>query len=150
MSAPKKTSTNPFLEFDFTKFAADFKVPGVDVNDLMITQKKNLEAVTKASQVAFEGLQAVAQRQAEIFKAVIDDASKAARDMTETPTENPFGTAAKQADLAKKTYEDAAANIKELLEMLQKSNEEAVGLINNRFSEGLDELKTSIEKLSAK
>ena len=71
-------------EFDPTKAVGEFsnllkqyKLPGVDVDAIVASQKKNLEALTSANRVAIEGLQAVAKRQAEILQETMNEASKA-------------------------------------------------------------------------
>jgi phasin family protein len=55
--------------------------------------------------------------------------------------EPPQAKAARQADLLKKAYEHAVDNMKELHDLMQKSHEEAMGLLNSRFAEALDEVK---------
>ena len=37
--------STPFYGTDFTKIFSDFRVPGVDMQALMATQRRNLEAV---------------------------------------------------------------------------------------------------------
>src|SRR6202051_1467842 len=54
--------------FDFTKLMSDFKLPGVDLATIMDREKKNIEALTEANRVAFEGWQALVHRQAEILQ----------------------------------------------------------------------------------
>ncbi len=66
---------NPFGDFDFTKMMdpskmmGDFKMSGVDMEKVVSSQRKNLEALTAANQLAIEGMQAIAKRQAEIAAA---------------------------------------------------------------------------------
>ena len=50
---------NPFFDFDFSKIVSEYKLPGVDVEALVSAQRRNIEAITAANQLAFEGLQAV-------------------------------------------------------------------------------------------
>ena len=60
--------------------------------------------------------------------------------------QSPQAKAARQAELLKQGYEKAVANMKELADLIQKSNAEAVGLLNQRFTEALDEVKTLAAK----
>ena len=55
--------------------------------------------------------------------------------------EDPQAKAAKQAELLKQAYEQAVGNIKELGDLIQRSNAEAVGLLNARFAEAMEEVK---------
>lgn len=139
-------ANNPF-EFDLTKFLGDFKVPGVDFESIIASQRKNIEAVTAANQLAVEGLQAVMRRQAEIIRQSIEEATALVGDLTSVSA--PEEKAAKQAELAKTAFEKALANVKELSELVAKSNTEAAEILTKRVSESLDELKSAIAKAKA-
>ena len=51
---------------------------------------------------------------------------------------------AKQAEILKKAFETALANVKELAEMGAKSNTEAMETINKRVTESLDEVRDAV------
>lgn len=133
-----------FFDFDPTKLLSDFKVPGVDVESVLASQKRNIEALTAANRTAVEGLQAVAKRQMEILRAVMEQAAAATKDIAEAAT--PQEKAAKQAELAKVAFESALSNLRELSEMVAKSNAEALDLLNKRFTANLDEVRDALLK----
>lgn len=139
-----KTTGNPFLDIDVTKFMGDYKVPGVDVDSLLASQRKNIEAVTAANQLAVEGLQAVIRRQAEILRQSLEEGSALMGDLLSAGS--PEDKAAKQADIVKTSFEKALSNARELAELVAKSNTEAAEILSKRFSESLDELKVAIAK----
>ena len=58
----------------------------------------------------------------------------------------PQAKAAKQAELLKQAYQRAVAHMKELSDLIQQSNAEALALINRRFEEAMDEVKALAEK----
>ena len=140
---------NPYLDFDFSKFAdfgklsESFKVPGVDAGVMIETQRKNLETITVASQIAYEGVQAIAQRQAEIVRQAMSEAVKATQELSAVGT--PQDRLAKQTDLAKQSYETTVANFRELAEINAKSGAEVIELYNKRITEGLDEVKQALQ-----
>ena len=70
-----------FSKMDFGKFAEQFKMPGVDSKALIEAQRKNVEAMTQANRVALEGVQAIAQRQAEILRQAMEESSKVMREL---------------------------------------------------------------------
>ncbi len=148
-----KTHT-PVLDFDFSKFAdfntlgSQFKVPGVDPEAFVEMQRRNVEAITAANRVAYEGAQAIAQRQVEILR----DAMAEAVNVTQTlnGVGDPKDRLVKQTELAKEGYEAACANFRELAEMNAKSGAEAIDLIASRVSESLAEAKTAFETASVK
>ncbi len=146
----KKTG-NPFLDqnfaeaFDFKKYAEQFQVPGVDSDQLVETYRKNIEAVTQANRVVFEGAQAVAQRQGEVMRQAMEEAMQA---MQQTDASgSPDQQVAKQSEIAKKAFEAGLKNARELAEMSAKSNTEALEMINKRMAESFDELREAIQSV---
>ena len=143
-----KQARNPMFDWDVSKFAdvqklsEQFAVPGVDSSVLMESQRKNIETLTAANRAAYEGAQAIAQRQAEIMRELSSEAVKATRELTAVTT--PQDQFAKHAELMKQTYEAAVANWRELSEMNAKSGATVVELLNKRVSEGLDEMKKAV------
>ncbi|MBY6265919.1 phasin family protein [Azospirillum sp. 412522] len=142
-----KISGNPFLEFDPSKLMGDLKVPGVDVESIIASQRRNIEAVTAANQLAFEGFQAIVRRQAEVLRTVAEDVNRAVGELSAAGT--PEEKAAKQADLVKAAFEKSLSNIRELSEMIAKSNTEAAEILTKRVSDSLDEVKAAIAKTKA-
>jgi phasin family protein len=144
--------TKLLKEFDPGKVVAEFsnalkqyKLSGVDLDSLVASQKKNLEALTSANRVAFEGLQAVAKRQAEILQETMNEASRAVDQLSKAGS--PPEIAARQAELTKSAFERALANMRELAEMVSKANQEASNAVNSRISASLDEIKDFALKL---
>ncbi len=129
---------------DFSKFFVNGKTPSFDLEGVFATQRKNVEAFTAANQIAFEGAKAVAQRQAEIVRGVIEDFTKATKELSSVAT--PEEKFLKQTELAKSGFEAAIVNLRDLSETLQKANIEAVSLINQRVSASFDELKDAFAK----
>jgi len=52
---------------------------------------------------------------------------------------------ATQAEIARRAFETAIANVRELAEMGAKSNNEALEQINSRVSESLEEIREAIQ-----
>jgi len=140
--AAKQAQTG--FEFDITKMLGEFKLPGVDMDTLVASQHKNIEALTQANKLAFEGLQAMFKRQVEIARQSIEESTAVARQMVEVGS--PQEKAVRQTELTKDAFEQALANSRELSEIIAKSNSEAFELLNKRFFQILDELKDGISK----
>jgi phasin family protein len=132
------------LNGDMTKMMKDFKFPSMNVEGAMAMQRKNMEALTTANQLAAEGFQTIARRQAEILKESIEDFTGALKDMMSAGS--PENNAAKHADIAKHTFERTLANMRELAELAAKSNAEAFEVINKRMVESIDEMKDMAPK----
>lgn len=139
--------SNPFGSMDPTKWGEEFakamkdmRVPGVDAEKLMESQRKNLEALASANKTATDGMQAVFTRQAEILKRSMEEATAAMQELMSAGA--PEDQVAKQVELTKDGFENAISNMRELAEMMAKSQNEAMDILNSRVTESLDELKT--------
>lgn len=130
---------NPFLDMDVQKLMGEFRLPNVDVDAVVAAQKKNIEALTSANQLAVEGMQAIARRQAEILRQTVEELQKNMQSLMDGGA--PEARVAKGTELTKVAFEKAIANMKELSEMVAKSNGEAFDVINKRVAESLDEIR---------
>ena len=129
----------PVWDVDFTKVLSEFKLPGVDLDAVLQAQRKNIEALTAANRTAAEGVQAFARRQGEILRQNL--AELQAQFSSAVTAGAPEEKLAKQTDLAKAAFEKAIADMKELAELLAKSNTEAAEIVSKRVSASFDELK---------
>jgi phasin family protein len=130
----KETPTKPAAipGFDFSKLLGQYKIPGVDFSAIMEREKKNIEALTKANKVAYEGWQALFKKQAEIFQET----------MAETMAQAKKADATKmRAEVAKQGFEKALGNMKQLAEMAAKSNTEAFEIVRKRIGENMEEMR---------
>jgi phasin family protein len=136
-SKPKAGFSFDFPVFDFTKLLQQYKIPGVDFAALLEREKRNIEALTKANRIAFEGWHALAQRQSEILQETMAQTFAAARQ---------DGSAKKPADLARQGFEKALDNMRELAEIATKSQNEAFEVVRKRIGENVEEMRTSGKK----
>lgn len=140
-------NTGPF-DVDFTKMVGEFKLPLVDMDQMMAIQRKNIEAFTAANQLTVEGLQALMRRQAEIVKSSVEEAGSIVSELVAAGT--PEDKMVRQVELMKSAYEHAMSNAKELAELASKSNGEAAEIIAARITDSLDEIKSVAKKGSRK
>ncbi len=159
MAQKPGNSPSPF-NFDMTKLFGDMKMPGMpdvtkmfadmkfpampDMGAFAAAQQRNVEALSAANKLAMEGAQAVAQRHMEITQKAIADMTAGIQALTSPDA--PQAKVAKQADMVKQAYANAVANLKELGDLIQHANAEAVQVLNARFTEALDEVKTLADK----
>lgn len=132
-------------EADMMKMLAEFRLPGLpDMEQLAAAQRRNFEALSGANKLALEGAQAVARRHTEILQQSMSEMTQAMQSMS--GAQDPQARATKQAEMLKTAYERAVGNIREVADLIQKSNTEALSLLNQRFTEAMDEVKTIAAK----
>ena len=126
---------------NFGKFGEglNMRFPMMDAEAIMQSQRRNIEVLTQANQICYEGVQAVAQRQAEIMRKSFEDCSRVVQEMAKPG--DVEDRLSRQADAAKDAYEASVANMRELAELSVKSNSEAAELLNKRMAEAFDELR---------
>jgi phasin family protein len=128
-----------FFDYDVSKLMADFRFRPFDVETLMAAQRRNIEALSQANQLAIEGMQAVARRQIEIARQAIDDISALLRDLVQpASTEDRL---AKNTEYAKQMLEKGAIHSREISQLATKAGTEAAEVLRKRACEGLDELR---------
>jgi phasin family protein len=135
------TFKNPF-DFDFTKIAGEFKLPIVNVESVVETGRKNFAAMTTMSTAAVETFKTIAQRQGDMIRAAMEDFSKHGSDVMGAASIEE--KAAKQVDFAKKSYDMAIANTKELADLFTKSQADAFETLNARVAELTEEVKAAL------
>lgn len=136
-----------FLDYDVTKAFSAFSFPGFSMEAVMASQRKNVEAFTQANQLAIEGVQAFARRQVELAREAFEGAPALFKELSQ-PTA-PQDRIAKNAELAKATFEKNLATAKELGELVTKANTEAFAVITKRMTESLEEMKDVAAKTAA-
>jgi phasin family protein len=141
-----KTQT-PF-NFDISRLVGDLKLPVMDVEQIISIQRRNLEAVTAANQVAWEGMQAWSRRQTEIVRETLEEAGTIISELATAGT--PEDKIVRQIDRLKQAYEAAVSNARELTELAAKSNGEAVELVSCRICDSLDEIKSVTKKATGR
>lgn len=146
------TEKNPFSAFlsnpEFSNFFKELQGSPADFKTLLETQRRNVQAMTEAQQIAIENFRNLVERQSEIISQTIADNSTLAKGFISEGT--PEEKMAKNAKLFKTAYERSIKNLRELSAMTQKANEEASNIINKRVSASMNEIQSSLEKTDKK
>ena len=138
---------NPFFDFDMTKVFADFRFRPFDVEAVWAAQRRNIEALNQANQLAVEGVHALAKRQIEMTQQALEDLSTHVREMTQ-PSSNE-DRIAKQTEFTKKMIDKGLTHGREVVALAAKAGTEASEVLQKRTTESLDEMKAFACKSAA-
>jgi phasin family protein len=128
-----------FFDFDVTKMFADFRFRPFDVEAVWASQRRNIEALSQANQLAVESAHAVAKRQIEMTQQTLEDWSTLMREMTQpVSTEDRI---AKHTEYTKKVIDKGLSHGREITMMAAKAGSEAAEVLQKRTAEGLDEMR---------
>jgi phasin family protein len=132
---------------DFSKAMGDMRAPTVDLETVVAMQRKNMEALTQANQLAFEGVQAFMRHQMEMTRRSMEEFSAMFTGMFQ-PNGSMEERMAKHADFSKTALEKSVSHAKELADLVSKANGEAFNVLSRRVTETLEELKDYAKKKS--
>jgi phasin family protein len=138
--------TQPYIDM-LRNFGSSFGLPQVDVEKLLETNRKNLEALTESAKVAAGGAQSLAEKQREVLQAGLREATGLAREYH--PMGNAQETLAKQTEFVKKVFDIAVQGARESAELSRQSTSEAVKIIQERMKASLEEMRGSVTRQSA-
>jgi phasin family protein len=137
----------PFFDFDVTKIFADFRLRPLDVEAVWAAQRRNIEALTQANQLAVEGAQALVKRQMEMTQQTFEDVSTMLRELVQpTSTEDRI---AKNTEFAKKVIDKSISHTREIAALAAKTGTEAADVLQKRATEGMDEMRALACKSAA-
>ncbi len=122
---------------DFFKSFSEFKMPTMDMGEVINMCRRNMEACSAANQVVLEGIQAVNKRSAEVMQTNIEKCISASRDVMSAGVSEASGK--KQTAVNKEVFESCMSSCREISEMVSKSTFEAFDLINKRCAEAMEE-----------
>jgi phasin family protein len=123
------------------KFGSDLGLPKLNVDELLQTQKKNIDALGQSAKVAAQGAQSVAQKQREVLEAGLREAATLAREYK--PLGKVHENIALQTEFARKVFEIAVQGAQESASTARQSTTEAVKIIQDRVKESFEEIRAS-------
>jgi phasin family protein len=118
---------------------ASLDVPGVNMDALVASQRENLEALSAANRATMEGIKEVGEWQMKILQQTMQELTAAMGSLANV--DSPPQMVAVETELAKKTFETAVSNMRELAEIVTRANQQAIDAIVNRIPASLDEIR---------
>ena len=131
--------TQPFG--DVTAMMAQFKMPGIDMAAIVEARRKDIQALVDANAATLESMQAIANKQTEMLSQAMQgmqDAAKSAEGVSGQPD------VGKQGEVIRKGFEKTLANMKELADMAQNAQSEAMARITQRATHQMQEIKAMV------
>jgi phasin family protein len=133
--------TTSYIEM-LRKFGSDLGLPKLNVDELLQTQKKNIDALGQSAKVAAQGAQSVAQKQREVLEAGLREAATLAREYK--PLGKVHENIALQTEFARKVFEIAVRGAQESASTARQSTTESVKIIQDRVKESFEEIRAGV------
>jgi phasin family protein len=135
------TDTTSYIDM-LRKFGSDLGLPKLKVDELLQTQKKNIDALGQSAKVAAQGAQSEAQKQREVLEAGLREATTLAREYK--PLGKVHENMALQTEFARKMFEIAVEGAQESASTAKQSTTEAAKIIQDRVKESFEEIRASV------
>jgi phasin family protein len=126
----------------FRQFVRQFGLPEIEVDTIIEAQRKNIDALGQSVQVASEGAAAVAAKQKEVIEAALREITADLREFK--PFGDPRNAVTNQTELAKKAFDAAIGNTRDVAQLIQQSLGDVTKIIQDRMKEGAEELRASL------
>ena len=134
------TDNTSYIEM-LRKFGNDLGLPKLNVDELLQTQKKNLDALGQSAKVAAQGAQSVAQKQREVLEAGLREAATLAREYKPFKVQENL---ALQTEFARKVFDIAVKGAQDSASTARQSTTDAVKIIQDRVKESFEEFRSSV------
>ena len=121
---------------DLGKMMEQFKVPGVDMNAIIESRRKDMDALVAANQEIMGAMQQIAQKQAEILTQAMLAAQAGVQNL-----DKGMADPTRQAEVARKAYETAVHDMKELADIARKAQADALAGITERAQQSVQEIQ---------
>ena len=118
---------------------AALKLPGVNMDALVASQRDNLEALNASNQAALAGMKAIGEWQAKLLQETMRELTTAIGGLAQAGS--PKQMVATETELAKKAFATAVGQMQELTQIVIQANQQATAAIARRIPESLGEIK---------
>ncbi len=135
-------SQNPFFPFDMTKFFDSFNSSNADMQSIMDRQRKAVEAMVEANKTAAEGYQTLFTRQMQIMQEALNEVSASMNEVMKHT--NPSDAANAQMVAARKSLDHAYESLRELTEMANEANSNAMKVFQSHMGDAMKEWSTAM------
>jgi phasin family protein len=118
-----------------------FRLPGLNVDAFVEARQADIDALARATSVAFAGAQTITQKQADLLKTALSEVSDALKARSaDASGPDAADVTKKQSDLVQNTLSRALAGMKEMAEAAGRSQSEI-------FDIALDRVRANTEAL---
>lgn len=134
------TNTNSIFA-EYKKVFAPFKLRGIDMNAILTSRCKDVEAIVEASTTALAGVQLLAQKQSDIARATFNEFQSLVTRGVQ-PEGQPTANASERVQQA---LHKALVDMQELANTIYRAQADSVAVVTKRVAERVEELKAALQ-----
>jgi phasin family protein len=118
-----------------------FRFPGFDFESFIEARQADIDAMSRATSVAFSGAESITQKQAELLKSALEEINSAVK-----ARKAPEEAVDKETDLIRSTLSRTLEGMKEMAEAAQKSQTEIYEIALDRARNNAEALRSMFVK----
>jgi phasin family protein len=129
-----------------------FRLPGFDFDAWIEARQADIDAMAKATSVAYSGAQSITEKQAELLKSALGELNAAVkvRSAAESAGEKIADITKQETELMQNTLSRTLQGMKEMAEAAQQSQTEIYELALDRVRTNAEQLRSMFQKDEAK
>jgi len=112
-------------------------MPYFDVDALMKMQRNGIETMVEANRIFVDTAQAIARCQSDMVKDCVEQMTRVFAEMS--GRREPGAINVKEGAAVQALFEKAAGHVRDIAELLSKSNADTIQLVNGRMKSLMDE-----------
>jgi phasin family protein len=120
-----------------------FRFPGFDLDAWIEARQADIDAMSKATSVAFSGAQSITDKQAELLKSALEELGAAVkvRSTSDSAGEKISDITKQEAELVQNTLSRTVQGMKEMAEAVQRSQTEIYEIALDRIRSNTEQLR---------
>lgn len=118
--------------------------PNLNLNEILESQRKNIEALTSANKLIFDNAQGIVDRQVEMFRDAMDQAVSSVKSASKAKSSKDVVN--QQTKLMQLGVEKSLTSMRDITESITKANAQAFDIANKRMTENMSEFKQFVQK----
>lgn len=125
-------------------FDGIFHQTNLELDDILESQRKNIEALISANRLVFDNARGIVDRQMEMFRYAMEQAVSSVESVSKS--ESAKDIAVQQARLIELGVEKSLASMLDITKSIIEANARAFDIVNRRMAENLSDIKRFAQK----
>jgi phasin family protein len=127
---------------------SNYRLPGIDLDAFIQARRDDIDAISRATAVAFTGAQDITGKQAELLKAALGELSQALTSRQQSATDAGAEPAAaeKQRELVQNTLSRTLDGMKDMADAAQRAQSEIFDIALERARSNAEQLRSILKR----
>jgi hypothetical protein len=136
----ESTAQNSILAH-YTSLLGKFRVPGFDLDAVIESRRKDVDALATLTTTALAGIQSLGEKQADIARTTMSQLQT----LVTKPDASPVGASASVGDMVRQALVGTVSNMQEFTGTAWKIPSASFAVVSSRVAENVEEFKAMLQ-----